>query len=91
VLSATIAIEFAVGARVEVEGIPDPATPSNVLVSLAAAERRGCPSAQRGSRAAGNWLHGYGITSHTLSDWRRPFSQPEVALEATVPAPRLVQ
>jgi hypothetical protein len=40
VLSATIAIEFAVGARVQVEGILDPATLSNVLISLAAAERR---------------------------------------------------
>jgi hypothetical protein len=40
VLLAAIAIAFTVGARVQVEGIPDPATLSNVLVSLAAAERR---------------------------------------------------
>jgi transposase len=40
VMSATISIEFGVGARVEIAGIPDPATLSNVLVSLAAVERR---------------------------------------------------
>ena len=40
VLSATISIEFEVGARVQIAGIPDPATLSNVLVCLAAAERR---------------------------------------------------
>jgi hypothetical protein len=28
------------------------------------------PGAQRGSHVAGNWLHGYGITYHILSDWR---------------------
>jgi hypothetical protein len=39
-MSATISIEFGVGARVEIAGIPDPATLSNVLVSLAAVERR---------------------------------------------------
>jgi transposase len=40
VMSATISIEFEVGARVQIAGIPDPATLSNVLVCLAAAERR---------------------------------------------------
>jgi transposase len=40
VMSATISIEFEVGARVQIAGIPDPATLSNVLICLAAAERR---------------------------------------------------
>jgi hypothetical protein len=44
-LSVTTAIEFVVGARMEVEVIPDPATLSNVLVCLAAAEGRGGPGA----------------------------------------------
>jgi hypothetical protein len=39
-VSATISIEFEVGARVQIEGIPDPATLSNALVCLTAAERR---------------------------------------------------
>lgn len=38
--SARISIEFEVGARLQVESIPDPATLSNVLVCLAASERR---------------------------------------------------
>jgi transposase len=37
---ATISIEFEVGARVQIEGIPDPTTLSNVLVCLTVAERR---------------------------------------------------